>query len=122
MLDTVKFIERLELILNHYELSAAAFADRIAVQRSSISHLLNGRNKPSLEFVMKITEMFPEVDLRWLLFGTGIFPNTSKQEVLSEFKNTEIDKSNTLPPTIKVERITFFYADGTFKNYLPEKN
>lgn len=122
MLDAVKFIERLELILNHYELSAAAFADRIAVQRSSISHLLNGRNKPSLEFVMKITETFPEVDLHWLLFGTGIFPNTSEQEVLSEFKNAEIDKSNTLSPTRKVERITFFYADGTFKNYLPEKN
>lgn len=122
MLDAVKFIERLELILNHYELSAAAFADRIAVQRSSISHLLNGRNKPSLEFVMKITETFPEVDLHWLLFGTGIFPNTSEQEELSEFKNAEIDKSNTLSPTRKVERITFFYADGTFKNYLPEKN
>lgn len=122
MLDAVKFIERLELMLAHYELSAAAFADRLAVQRSSISHLMNGRNKPSLEFVMKITETFPEVDLQWLLFGTGIFPNTYEQEILPESKNAKNEKANKTSPAKTIKHITIFYADGTFKNYLPEKN
>ena len=122
MLDTVKFIERLELILSHYELSAAAFADRIAVQRSSISHLLNGRNKPSLEFVLKITDTFQEVDLHWLLYGIGAFPNTAGQKVQSRFESEKNEKLVTPSPTKTVERITIFYTDGTFRNYLPEEN
>ncbi len=121
MLDTVKFIERLELILSHYELSAAAFADRIAVQRSSISHLLNGRNKPSLEFVLKITDTFQEVDLKWLVFGNGIFPKVGQEKIESRFENSDNKKLVTPSPTKTVERITIFYTDGTFKNYIPEE-
>jgi transcriptional regulator with XRE-family HTH domain len=111
MLDTAIFIKRLELIMGHYELS---FADRIDVQRSSISHLLKGRNKPSLEFVMKINQAFSEVDLKWLLYGIGIFPNDSKETNSSEIvKNDITPKENQK----QLERIIIFYTDGTFKNY-----
>ena len=79
MVNREKFIKRLRRILSHYGLSAAAFADRIEVQRSSISHLLSGRNKPSLDFVLKVVQTFPEVNLYWLLNGQGSFPNTVTQ-------------------------------------------
>ena len=77
MVNTEEFIKRLERILQFYGLSASAFADKIQVQRSSISHLLTGRNKPSLEFVLKVVKTFPEVNLYWLLNGKGSFPAKS---------------------------------------------
>ena len=52
MVNIEKFAERLKIVMDHYELSAALFAEKIEVQRSSISHILSKRNKPSLEFVM----------------------------------------------------------------------
>jgi transcriptional regulator with XRE-family HTH domain len=74
MVNTDDFIKRLELILEYYGLNASAFADKIGVQRSSLSHLLSGRNKPSLDFILKILEVFPDVDLYWILNGKGSFP------------------------------------------------
>ncbi|MFD0862166.1 helix-turn-helix domain-containing protein [Sungkyunkwania multivorans] len=77
MLNNEDFIDRLRKILDYYALSASSFADTIGVQRSSISHILSGRNKPSLDFVMKILSSFEEVDLYWLLNGQGTFPKAS---------------------------------------------
>tara|TARA_R110000868_G_scaffold243881_1_gene499971 strand:+ start:110 stop:466 length:357 start_codon:yes stop_codon:yes gene_type:complete len=115
MLDTTTFITRLKTILNHHELSSASFADLIDVQRSSISHLLNGRNKPSLEFIMKINDTFKEVDLQWLLYGEGEYPKKNLDKKSNERSNIKVV---TRPIQKKeVERIVIFYTDGTFKNY-----
>ncbi|MFL9844038.1 helix-turn-helix domain-containing protein [Flavobacterium rhizosphaerae] len=84
MVNTDSFIKKLEEILDFYSLSASAFADKLNVQRSGLSHLLSGRNNPSLDFVLKIVENFPEVDLYWLLLGKGSFPKS--------------DLENTPPP------------------------
>lgn len=88
MVNTEDFVKRLEIILDYYGLSASGFADRIGVQRSSLSHLLSGRNKPSLDFILKIIEVFPEVDLYWILNGKGNFP-----------KSEQIEKSVSIPNT-----------------------
>ena len=74
MINTDDFVKRLETIFDYYGLTASSFADKINVQRSSISHLLSGRNKPSLDFILKVIESFPEVELLWLLNGKGNFP------------------------------------------------
>ena len=101
----------------YYSLSASAFADKIGVQRSSISHILSGRNKPSLEFVMKVLSSFDEVDLYWLLNGKGHFPSDATQ------KQETTKKSVSITPTPKealdddIERIVIFYKDGRFKEY-----
>lgn len=81
MVNTDDFIKRLEEILEYYALSASGFADKINVQRSSLSHLLSGRNKPSLDFIMKIIEEFPEVDLYWILNGKGTFPKSEHKNI-----------------------------------------
>ncbi|WP_339665031.1 helix-turn-helix transcriptional regulator [Maribacter arcticus] len=120
MLDSTSFITRLKTILNHHELSSASFADLIHVQRSSISHLLNGRNKPSLEFIMKINEAFKEVELQWLLYGEGIYPN---EDLENNSKSIEQSNGNTITKSSQkknVERIVIFYTDGTFKNYVEQ--
>ena len=74
MINIDAFTKRIEVLLDYFGLSASAFADKLGVQRSGLSHLMSGRNKPSLDLVMKITESFPEVDLYWLLNGEGQFP------------------------------------------------
>ena len=118
MVNTEDFVRRLERILQYYGLSASVFADKIAVQRSSISHLLSGRNKPSLDFVLKVVKTFPEVNLYWLLNGKGSFP--------SETTNADPAPTQTLTTTEKlplggsgksIEKIIIFYSDGSFKSY-----
>ena len=92
MVNIDDFIKRLEIILDYYNLSASAFADKISVQRSSLSHLLSGRNKPSLDFIIKVIEVFPEVDLYWISNGKGTFPkseNTSNH--FEEVKSASIE-------------------------------
>ena len=72
-------IKRIKIILDYYALSASKFADTIQVQRSSISHLLSGRNKPSLDFILKIVNQYDTVSLDWLLLGKGNFPYDTEQ-------------------------------------------
>ena len=113
--------------MDYYNESASSFAEKIGVQRSSISHILSGRNKPSLDFVLKVLSSFPEVELYWLLKGQ--FPveeklqaeipfgnnekETRSQPVVSEIKQTE--KNTSKEKTI--ERIVIFYSDGSFKSF-----
>jgi transcriptional regulator with XRE-family HTH domain len=136
-------VERIIEILKSKNLSPAQFADLIGVQRSSISHLISGRNKPSLEFVQKILKTFPEIDIEWLLSGKGqpvredvepgneaasqmqIFPaELPFIEQPAEVKKQEPEKIQkkkaTEPDAKKMEKIVFFYRDNTFREYYPE--
>ena len=137
MVNTADFTKRLEKIMDYYALSAAAFAEEIDFNRSTISHLLSGRNKPSLEFVMKLYQKFPEIDMDWLLFGKGNFPSTGENlkrpknqkqiktpneenslNLFSEEDNADgkrVIQANRSSNTI--EKIVIFYTDGSFKVY-----
>lgn len=64
-------VDRIRELLSARQLTPTQFADTIQVSRPVISHILSGRNKPSLEVVQKIVAAFPEVSLVWLLNGTG---------------------------------------------------
>ncbi len=154
MVNTDDFIKRLEIILDYYNINASAFADKIGVQRSSLSHLLSGRNKPSLDFILKILDVYPDVDLYWILNGKGNFPKTTSDTVnkatlpsltpVNSSKDTFSDNdknlfSETIAETTKssivrsteqntiplfdenIEKIVFFYKDGTFKSFNPNK-
>lgn len=118
-------VERLQSIMSHYKLTASSLADAIGVPRSSISHLLSGRNKPSLDFVLKLIKAYPEVNLYWLLSGKGEFPK--KVSVLDEEHKPKKDfgtglKNNLPEPKGKsVSKIVFFYDDGTFETYHSKK-
>lgn len=123
MFDQQEFIARIQKIMNYYSLTASALADQLGVLRSSISHLLSERNKPSLDFVLKIINKYPEIDLYWLLYGKGTFP---KEEV----KNPKESIPNEIifPPLLEeksyvkqeileekeIQKIVFFYKDKTF--------
>lgn len=74
------------------DVTASKFADMIGVQPSNISHILSGRNKPSLDFVMKVSETFPDISLEWLMFGRGsmfIHDETQDANIESDSEITE---------------------------------
>ena len=121
MVNIDDFIKRLETILDYYNLSASAFADKINVQRSSLSHLLSGRNKPSLDFIIKVIEVFPEVDLYWILNGKGNFPKSENvaQTILEEEKNTS---SLSLAETANSKPDLFSTVEKVITSTLSESN
>lgn len=129
--------DRIQLILKSKNLSSSQFADEIQVQRSSISHILSGRNKPSLDFVSKILSSYPELNSDWLLFGKGqmikqekavqkyteeIKPDLpaieKKEEVILEKETSPILQQNiTDDKNLTIEKIVIFYSNGTFEEY-----
>jgi transcriptional regulator with XRE-family HTH domain len=80
--------ERILLLIKAKNFTAAQFADEIGVQKSGVSHILSGRNNPSLDFVQKILTRFPELSSEWLIFGRG------------PMMLNDIPATFTLPPVI----------------------
>lgn len=62
---------RILQVMEREGLPPSKFAETIGIQRSAMSHIISGRNNPSLDVLMKILETFPHIDSDWLLFGKG---------------------------------------------------
>ena len=69
--NNTNMVERINILLKAKNVSARQFAEEIGIQPSGMSHILSGRNNPSLEFVMKVMKRWPEVNINWLMFGKG---------------------------------------------------
>ena len=133
MLNIDFFISRLSEIMVNNNLNSASFAEQIGVQRSSVSHVMSKRNKPSLDFILKIVNSFEEVTLDWLLFDNNLKPSSSSKSD-SKFVNSKIDSDlkkslNVLtnkqsPMEIKtnsdVVQIIQIYKDGSFLTFSPK--
>lgn len=121
MVNIEDFIKRLEIILDYYSLNASSFADKIGVQRSSLSHLLSGRNKPSLDFILKILDVFPDVDLYWILNGKGTFPKSELKSDVFVAASTPII-SNQISET-KIDNTADLFSEvlPNKKNQVDEK-
>lgn len=135
--------ERLLEFLTKENKSAAQFAEEIGVQPSGISHILSGRNKPSLDFVLKMLEKYPHLSTEWLLFGKGgMYREESLQELFdtSGFdRKTSIDNDKQLSykemddyhepdkadeinitrkkRSLRIEKIIWFYSDNSFREF-----
>ncbi|MDD4603129.1 MAG: helix-turn-helix transcriptional regulator [Bacteroidales bacterium] len=129
--------DRILEILKQKNLSPSQFADEIGIQRSGMSHIISGRNKPSLEFVLKVLKRFPEIKSDWLLNGEisetinpqeEIFPKTvhegslfdeveiaPKKEMKRNIEIPKKEKSNK-----KIEKVIILFQDKTFREYDPE--
>ena len=142
----MEITERIKYIMKLNNLSASAFADKVGVQRSSVSHILSGRNKPSLDFVLKVLHHFPNVSSDWLLLGktdvtnvkshyregdnmseenefTGVnFTKSTENEGSSEDDVNVVTNVNKVESRENIERIVIFYSDGTFSDYKKSKD
>ncbi len=75
--------ERVAFILSVYGLSPSQFADKTGIPRASVSHILSGRNRPSLDVLQKVAAVFPSVDLNWLVLGVGNAPTADPSDMAS---------------------------------------
>jgi len=135
---------RLTQFLQLEQLSPARFADILGVQRSGISHILSGRNKPGFDLIEKIVTKFPDINAEWLITGKGKMYKEANPPLLSE-KVTEppLMMNRTLfseiplvkqPPTPlpapppekaiteerRISKIIILYSDKSFNEYHPE--
>jgi transcriptional regulator with XRE-family HTH domain len=143
--------ERILEFLKSENKSSAQLADEIGVQASGISHILSGRNNPSLDFVLKMLEKYKFLSTDWLLFGRGMMYNDPKmqslfdEEILSDKntdqkqvqdieRNSEFDfvsasktetkiNSELSQPLISnpVKKIVWFYDNNSFEEYFPAR-
>ena len=121
-------MKRLIEIMDNHQLNAAAFAEKIGVQRSSVSHILSKRNKPSLDFILKIYNAFEEVTLDWLLLDE----KEGKEGPSPLLVKTKNDKSLIINPDESstnynnekknedVIQIVQLYKDGSFRSFSPK--
>jgi transcriptional regulator with XRE-family HTH domain len=100
--------ERIIQFLRDMNLTSTKFADEIGVQRSSISHILSGRNKPSFDFIEKMLIAYPDVDAQWLITGKGNMlinqPSLFNQNSIPNQNNLSSGESN-IPKTTYNESI-----------------
>lgn len=133
--------DKIKSIIASCQMTPSHFADEIGVQRSSISHILSGRNRPSLEIIQKIVNRFPDITYDWLLDNDEIEPATlpslSQQTVAPGTPVSKNGKHNVYPPLQAgllqtaltnethfkgertIEKILIFYSDHTFTEYNP---
>ena len=119
-------VERIKLLLERKQFTASAFADKLGIPRSRISHVLSGRNNPSLELVNKILDTFPEINTEWLVRGKGdmlrgasIHPS---QDLFSEYdKGDDVTGGKTRKSTSASQEIIDFDTPSS-ENHASEKN
>lgn len=104
--------ERISKVIEYSKLSSSEFADEIDVQRSSISHITSGRNKPSLEFIIKIKSRFPEILWDWLVNGDGEMLKSELPE--TENSNSEEIIEEKTKPTSLPDLFTMMNDDEDF--------
>lgn len=133
--------ERIQKILQEYNISSTNLADKLNVQRSSISHILSGRNKPGFEFIHKLLKNYPEINARWLILGKGSMYINDNQPSLpfSDFTETTTPRESNIPSQPKtdsqinksqkgnnehqkkIKKIVILYYDHSFDEFHPNE-
>ncbi len=93
--------ERLKNWMENEGLKSSALADNIGVNRATISHILSGRNKPSIDFLEKLLHTYPNINANWLISGIGYMQNKMEQ------KEVLVSK--------KIGKVVVFYDDNSFE-------
>lgn len=121
MVNNKLIAERIGKIIEENNLSASSFAKTIGVQRSSISHILSGRNNPSLDLLLKIHNAFNYISLEWLILGDNSMEKTleeaqniDKSELMIDEKELSDNKQSLL------REIVYYYNDGSFERFFPK--
>lgn len=144
--------DRIVQIMEKEGYNSSRFAEEIGIQRAAMSHIVNGRNNPSLDVITRILQRFPKVNSNWLLFGKGnmydekntgmsdLFTNeadisgesTDVSKYAKEIAPKTPENVQQIPynelfkpvetPNRNVTKIMIFYSDNTFDTFIPEKN
>ncbi len=106
--------------MRYYKLQPRELADKCGVQRTAINHIINGRNRPSVGFLMALSESFPELNTRWLLHGAPpMFTNvTSRSEAVVDNTPKHVETSVSVDETIMES--TNIAIETAKKNFLSD--
>ena len=99
--------ERLLEFLGKENKTSAQLADEIGVQASGISHILSGRNNPSLDFVLKMLDKYQFLSTDWLLFGKGSMYKETRMQNLFDFGQEESKEKNEIPSRAESSLVTY---------------
>lgn len=132
--------ERLETLMRHEGLSLSQFANEINIQGSTLSHIMNGRNNPSLDVVKRILDRFPSINPDWLIFGRepmrrqisksqeipSLFDmeeistpeQPQQQQVPTEIKETSQQPINVQNNCKEITKVVIFYSDNTYEEII----
>lgn len=142
--------ERIIKIMECERMGQAQFASAIGIQRAAMSHIISGRNNPSLDVMTKILHRYPQINPDWLLLGKGemlrdntpamepadniaknppqiqVVPEGHQelpfQESRKELDNSEKTWAVSVEKSSKtVSKIMVFYSDNTYDTFVPEK-
>ncbi len=121
--------DRLRMIMDSHKLNAGSFADKIGVQRSNVSHVLSGRNKPGFDFIEKLLIAFPRVSAEWLFTGKqekkegeDLFSgNKAIPAIAQSAEDVIAEKEGSAGSEKKIVKTLVFYADFTFDVFLPNE-
>ena len=120
--------DRLRMIMDAHKLNAGSFADRIGVQRSNVSHVLSGRNKPGFDFIEKLLLAFPRVSAEWLFTGKQgkkeVDDLELKPKTLPDKSESALNPSKEAQNSMsqkKIVKTLVFYDDFTFDVFLPNE-
>ena len=120
---------RLQQLIEKENISPARFAEIVGVQRSSVSHILSGRNNPGLDFIQKILSAFPNVNTEWLITGQGdIYKQITIVAPLQVQTNKQTAATGDLFSTLKDEPLAVYETaspkvpNSTDTSTAPEKS
>lgn len=124
--------DRVKQVMDSESLSPKEFSNKLAIQRSSLSHIFSGRNKPSLDFIVKLTKTFPKLSMQWMLHGAGemyaLPTDTAVTRDVTNVKgvkkqtsdvNVESVISSSLDSGKSIRKIIVIYGDNTFTELDP---
>lgn len=110
-------LDRIKKIIEDNDLTNSEFAEKIGVPKSSISHLLSKRNKPSLDIITKISEKFDEITLDYLIFGNTLSKKDQikpSEDLFSSFVEDN-SKDSVKVSNNKVKSIIIIYENNKFE-------
>ncbi|MCZ2444639.1 MAG: helix-turn-helix transcriptional regulator [Flavobacteriales bacterium] len=118
----MSFSDRIQALMEAFNLSPSLFAEKLQIQRSSLSHFFSGRNKPGWDFLEKLSLVFPEINLNWLLTGQGnmfVTPGSHHKTDTSAFIDhppspLQSSHQESIKQEKKPERVLLLYENGRF--------
>ena len=110
-------LNRIKKIIENNDFTNSEFAEIIGVPKSSISHLLSERNKPSLDIITKISEKFDEITTDYLIFGSSLSKKSQIKPSKDLFSSSDIDnsKDSVKDSNNKVKSIIIIYENNKFE-------
>ena len=123
--------DRIKEYIDFKGISPGELAGLLDVQRSNISHILNGRNKPGASLIERFLILFPELDARWLMTGEGNMtdePNvanninkndSTEKEIFPPVKEASKNHKNQSDVKKSIDKVVLIYRDGSFSEHNP---